>query len=364
MTRNYVLFFVNAIMFIIRVLKLLPMQGKYVVIALIIILTGAAPVAGSTAKIGQSAPVYIGESNLDISAALNGCHTIGWWQEGANTSAPPQKNMTIYEMNTVSDKIYHFNISLESFAGYTGPWYCMDKQPRDVVFEVFEPRLDIRVWDLDHNQDVSGQSIPISTNITYRVDTNLYPALLVINRPNINPSDSFFTVVLTNPLGRVISTIYTGNAGNSKTHIISFEKQPFITASPYYWKNGKDWDHSARSSFGETLYPLGTYTFTINQDLNAIQETYITSGIGNLTGITTKTTSVTFIKDISQVTSMESQPAATPIPAKTTTPSQSGVGTPIPTSSPLPVKTTYAPIPVWIVLVGIIIAGILLVKNR
>ncbi|HET6581392.1 MAG TPA: hypothetical protein VFG36_05880, partial [Methanoregula sp.] len=60
-------------MFIIRVLKLLSMHGKYVVLALIILLLGSAPVVGSTAKIAAGAPVYLGESNLDISGALNGC---------------------------------------------------------------------------------------------------------------------------------------------------------------------------------------------------------------------------------------------------------------------------------------------------
>jgi len=355
----------NVIMFIIRVLKLLSMQGKYVVLALIIMLIGAAPVGGSTAKIAAGAPVYLGENNLDISAALNGCHTIGWWQEGANTSAPPQKNMTIYEINTVSDKIYHFNITPDFFTD-TRSWYCMDKKPREVVFEVFEPQLDIKIWDLDHNLDVSGKSIPVSTNITYRVDTNLYPALLPLNRPNINPSDSFFTVTLLNPLGRVVSTIYNGNAGNSKTQILSFEKKPFITSSPYYWKNGKDWDRSARSSFGETLYPLGTYTFTISQNLNSMQGSYNKSSLMNLTGTTTKSVSVTFIKDTSPaVTPQESQPGVTTKPANTPSSSQTGAITAIPTSSPLPVKTTYTPLPLWIVLVGIIIAGMIVRgKNR
>ena len=354
----------NVIMFIIRVLKLLSMQGKYVILAFIIILIGAAPVEGSTAKIAAGAPVYIGESNLDISAALNGCHTIAWWQEGANTSAPPQKTMTIYEINTVSDKIYHYNISLESFTGYSGSWYCIDKQPNNVVFEVFEPQLDIKVWDLDHNQDVSGKSIPISTNVTYRVDTNLYPALLPLNRPGINPSDSFFTVVLVNPLGRVISTIYTGNAGNAKTQILSFEKQPFITVSPYYWKNGKDWDHTARSSFGETLYPLGTYTFTISQDLDSLQESYTTSSVTNLTGTTTKSASVTFIKDTSTiVTPLDMQLVSTTVSAQT--PSSSQIGeTATPTSSLLPVKTTYTPLPEWIGLAGIIIAGLIVLGKN
>jgi len=347
------------------------MHGKYVVLVFIIILIGAAPVEGSTAKIAAGAPVYLGETNLDISSALNGCHTIAWWQEGANTSAPPQKNMTLFETNSVSDTIYHYNISLQNFAGYSGPWYCVDKEPQEVVFEVMEPQLDIKVWDLDHNQDVSGKSVPVSTNITFRVDTNLFPALLPLNRPSVNPSDSFFTAVLVNPLGRVVSTIYTGNAGNSKTRIISFEKQPFITASPYYWKDGKDWDREARSSVGETLYPLGTYTFTISQDLNTLQELYNQGRVLNLTGTTTKSASVTFIKDTSAaVTPQNTQPVSTIVPANTLShspsPSSSQTGvTPIRTSSALPVKTTYTPLPEWIGLVSIFIAGLIVVgKNR
>ena len=347
-------------MFIIRVLKLLPMQGKYVVLALIIIIIGSAPVAASTAKIAAGSPVYIGENNLDISSALNGCRTIAWWQEGANTSAPPQKNMTLYEMNTVPDTIFHYNISLENFAGYSGPWYCIDREPQAVVFEVLEPQLDIKAWDLDHNEDVSGKSVPVSTHVTYRVDTNLYQALLPLNRPNINPSDSFFTVVLTNPSGRAVSTIYTGNAGNPKTQILSFEKQPFITGSPYYWRNGEDWDHTARGRSGEALYPLGTYTFTIDQDLSSMGQSYNQSR--DLTGITTKTASVTFIKDTTVVPSPTTQPVGTTVPAQTisTTPPLSHTGTTtIPTSSPLPVKTTYTPLPGWIGLVSIIIAGLI-----
>ena len=356
----------NVIMFIIRVLKLLSMQGKYVVLALIIMLIGAVPVGASTAKIAAGAPVYLGESNLDISAALKGCHTIGWWQEGANTSAPPDRNMTIYEINTVSDTIYHFNISLESFSGSIGSWYCMDRKPREAVFEVFEPQIDIKVWDLDHNQDVSGRTVPVSTNITYRVDTNLYPALLPHYRPNVNPSDSFYTVVLLNPSGRAISTIYTGNAGNSNTRILAFEKQPFITASPYYWNNGKNWDRAARSNFGETLYPLGTYTFTISQYLNFMQDSYDRSNRTDLTGTTTKSASVTFTRDPTPaVTPQVTQPGITTTPAGTPSPAQTGGVTAVPTSSPVPVKTTYTPLPAWIGLAGIIIAGLIVLgKNQ
>jgi hypothetical protein len=355
----------NVIMFIIRVLKLLSMQGKYCVIALVVFLLCAAPVAGSTAKIAPGAPVYIGESNLDISKALNGCHTIAWWQNGTNASAPPEKSITLYEINTVSENIYHYNISPEVFTSYPGTWYCVDKKPQKVVFEVFEPQLDIKVWDLDHDQEVSGRSVPVSTNITYRVDTNLYQVLEPLNRPDINPDDSFFTVSLTDSYGQSISNILTGSAGNAKTQILSFDKQPFITESPYYWKNGKDWNRSARNMYGEPLTPAGTYTFTISQNLNHMQETYRSSGITDLEGKITQTKTITFTQETPPLTTIVgTQPVLTSIPVIATNPSTTVPTTIVPTSSPIAKKTTYTPLPEWVTLLGIVMAGLLITLKR
>jgi len=355
----------NVIMFIIRVLKLLSMQGKYWVIALTVFLFCAAPVAGSTGKIAAGAPVYIGESNLDISKALNGCHTIAWWQNSTDPSAPPEKTIILYEINTVSEKIYHYNISPEIFARYPGTWYCVDKKPQKVVFEVLDPQLDIQVWDLDHNQDVSGKSVPLSTNITYRVDTNLYHALKPLMRPDVNPSDSFFTVSLTDSYGQSISNIFTGSSGNPATQILPFDKQPFITESPFYWKNGKDWNRSARNAKGEPLYSAGTYTFTINQNLNHMLETYRSSSITSLDGKITKTKTITFIEETPPLSiSVNTQPLLTTIPVITTISSTTASTAVVPASSPIAKKTTYTPLPVWITLTGIIMAGLLILWKR
>jgi Domain of unknown function (DUF3821) len=352
-------------MFIIRVLKLLSMQGKYSIIALVVFLLCAAPVAGSTGQIAPGAPVFIGESNLDISKALNGCHTIAWWQNGTNASAPPEKSITLYEINTVSETIYHYNISPEIFAGYPGAWYCVDKKPQNVVFEVLEPQLDIKVWDLDNNQDVSGKSVPVSTNITYRVDTNLYQALQPLNRPDSNPSDSFFTVELTDSYGQMISNIFTGSAGNSKTVILPFDKQPFITESPFYWKNGRDWNRSARNAKGEPLYPDGTYTFTISQNLNHMQETYRSSSNTDLEGKITQTKSITFVKETPLLaTPVNTQPVLTTISVIAAGSSTTAPITTVPTSSPIAKKTTYTPLPEWITLLGIIMAGLFIIWKR
>jgi len=341
------------------------MHGKFWVIAIFVILLCPVPVAGSTAKITAGAPVYIGESNLDISKALNGCHTIAWWQDGSNASAPPDKSITLYEINSVSDTIYHYNISPEIFAGHQGVWYCVDKKPQNVVFEVLEPQLDIKVWDLDNNRDISGKSVPVSANITYRVDTNLYQALQPLNRPDITPSDSFFTVELTDSYGQRISNIFTGSAGNPQTVILPFDKQPFITESPFYWKNGKDWNRSARNVRGEPLYSAGTYTFTISQNLNQLRDTYKSSGITDLEGKTTQTKSITFVKDIpSLATPVNTQPVLTTLPVITAGSSAIVPITTVPTSSPVAKKTTYTPLPEWITLLGITMAGLYVIQKR
>jgi len=291
---------------------------------------------------------------------LNGCHTIAWWHKGTNTSAPPEKNITLYEINTVSEKIFHYNISPEIFTRYPGTWYCVDKKPIKGVFEVLEPQLDIKVWDLDHNQDVSGKSVPVSTNITYRVDTNLYQALRPLNRPDINPSDSFFTVSLTDSYGQSISNIFTGSAGNSKTQILLFEKQPFITESTFYWKNGKDWNRTARNANGEPLYHAGTYSFTISQNLNHMQETLRNSGSSDLEGKITQTKTITFVKEtIPLATLVNPQPVLTISPISSATASI----TTVPTSSPIAKKTTYTPLPEWITLLGIVMGGLFILPK-
>jgi hypothetical protein len=145
------------------------MQGKFILLAFVVILFFSGPVAASLTKISSGSPVFIGESNLDISSGLLDCHTV--------------KNLTIAKTGQDNAQIFHYTISPDFFTGYTGPWYCQDKQPPRVVFEVLEPQLQIRVWDLDSNKDITGTSVPISSNITYRVDTNLYRALQVSNRP-------------------------------------------------------------------------------------------------------------------------------------------------------------------------------------
>ncbi|MDO9324930.1 MAG: DUF3821 domain-containing protein [Methanoregula sp.] len=318
-------------------------------------------------KIAPGSPVFIGENDVDISAALNGCHTIAWWQNGTSRASPPAKNLTIYELNSVSETIYHYNVSPEIFNGYTGAWYCEDKLQNPRVFDIRDPQIALTVWDMDHDLDVTGKTIPRATNITYRIETNLYPVLNYLNRPNANPSDGFFTIKLTDPLNRNIPNIYTGSYGGANTLILPFDTNPYVSSSPYLWKNGNTWDHAARNIQGDPVYPPGTYTFTLSQNLNHMQESFASGSGTGLAGKTISIATVTFpaadpfVVPTTVVTVAPALPEVTPSAPATPAPATS---TAMPTATPVAKKTTYAPLPAWIALLGVGICGFFIIVRR
>jgi hypothetical protein len=342
------------------------MQGKYILLALVVIFIIIAPGGASTRKISADAPVFIGESNVDLTNALDNCRIIAWWPEGADTSKPAEKNVTLRALNEVSETITHYSFNPVEYANYTGTWYCEEKKPLRAVFNVRQPEVRIRVWDLDNDRDVTGTSIPATTNVTYRIETNLDSALQLKNRPDLTPADGFWTVTLTDPSGRGITNIYTGSYGSPDTVILTFDKSPYITSSPYLGKAGDKWNRAAKNTQGELVYPPGRYLFTASQNLNGMQATYNLAGIQDVEGRITSTADVTF----TQAAFVTSTP--TPVIAVTTpesqetreeTPSVTAPSTP-PPATVVPVKTTYQPLPAWIVLAGLGIAGTLAVWRR
>jgi hypothetical protein len=342
------------------------MQGKYILYAFCLIFLLIAPAAASLSKIAAGSPVFLGENAVDISAALKGCHTIAWWQNGTSMDASPSKNMTLYAIDSIAERNYFFNISPALFSNYTGMWYCEDMQPHTPVFDVRDPQIAITVWDLDQDQDVTGKTIPRATNITYRIDTNLYPALNYLNRPNSNPSDSFFTVKLTDPRGRNIANIYTGNYGGTNTLILPFDTTPYISSSPYLWRNGNTWDRAARNIQGDVIYPPGNYTFTVSQNLNHMQESYAAGGGNDMEGKMISSATVTFLASDSVTVPSSSVTTVSTLPqviiSSPATPVLT-IATAVPITSPAK-KTTYAPLPGWIALLGVGIAGVLAVVRR
>lgn len=323
----------------------------------------AVPVSADLHKIAPGAPVFVGERNLDISKALNGHLVIAWWPDGADMSSTPGKIVTIN-----GNQINKYTLDPAVFGGCAGKWYSYDTKPDIFVFEVLEPQIDLKVWDIDNNRDVTGQSLPMSANITYRIDTNLYKALSHASRPDYNPSDSFFTVRLTNPLGMPVTQIYTGNSGGKDTQILTFEKTPFVNTETYYWKNGAKWDRNAKNIDGSPLYPTGPYTFSASQDLNGMSTSYGAGAANPVTGkLTSGDKTITFVADkfvtsattVVLTTAPSSVPTSAPATVMTTAPP-----TTRPTSTTVPAKTTFTPLPVWIVFAGMGAAALMIAVRR
>lgn len=355
----------NVITFIIRVLKLLSMQGKYILCALIVVFLVCSPAAASTKKIANGAPVFIGESGLDISSAIRDCKVIAWWPEGADMSGPAAKNITIQRVNDVILPVNNFNISPDLFGGYPGNWYCEDKKPSFVVLKVVEPQISIRVWDLDKNEDITGQAVPVTTNITYRIDTNLNQVLSYVNRTELTPADGFFTVTLTNPAGKEMKNIYTGSVGASTTQILTIDNNPFITTPTFYGRNLEAWNRLSRDPSGGYLYLTGTYTFSVVQNLNGMKESYT----GTQDGRVMSSASVSFRPPESPTTqitpSLTETVTSTPetiVPPSTTV--QTKVTTIVSIPEETTAKVTYSPLPVLAVILGLAGAGTLLARRR
>ncbi|MFA5268189.1 MAG: DUF3821 domain-containing protein [Methanoregula sp.] len=347
------------------------MHGKYFFLAFAIIMVLASPVAGSLTKITAGAPVYIGEQNLNIAAGLQGCRVIEWYEPGADTSAPPQKNVTIIKTLEDSDIAFSYTIKPEIYSGYEGNWYCGGQKPLRPVFEVRKPRISVRFWDLDSDSDVTGQTIPLTANITYRVDTNLDTALQLKYRPEMTLLDSFYTITLTDPGNKALNTIYTGSYGKADSHGLIFEKKPFISVSPYIWKDGSAWDRTSRNIQGDAIYPPGTYSISVSQNLNRMDALYTDLYPDERVGLLESTASVTFIKPESTFVQTTTSPVITPAVEVTTmqtdvTPASTRTDTTpsVTRMTTIPTKTTYAPQSLWIVLAALGLAVVYAARQK
>ena len=343
------------------------MQRKYILPVLLLLLVLIPPACASTNMIAAGSPVFIGESNVDLTKALDNCRIIGWWPEGTEPVFPAPKNITLRPLNEISTATSHYTFSPAEYGNYTGTWYCEEKRPFRAVFVVKNPEVRIRAWDVENDADVTGMTLPSTANVSYRIETNLDSAQQLKLRPSLTPADSFWNVKLIDPYGRSVTNIYTGNYGAKDTVIMTLDNSPDITQSPYtwnFWKTGGVWNRAARSIQGELIYPPGTYTFTVSQNLNGMEGIYKSAGITDTEGRLTSSAAVTFEapridvsstpapQDTAVTVTGPSAPEQT-VPVLTTVPD-----TPLPAgTTPAPVKTTYQPLPVWLSLAGLGIAA-------
>ena len=222
--------------------------------------------AASAAPDLQTVPwkgtVFIGEEQLDITDAMrvgnvNGTvyTTLVYFSSGSNPFIDTPE-MTLNDVT--ADNFY---ISPAIFSGKTGAWYVRDGSATvDVAFYVETPILSVKIWNIDTNSDITGESVPKSQRIDFKIDTNLYP--IQARAPGAAMD---FDIVVTNPEGTQFSSLSTDSGYRSLENID-------VESSLYYWADNTDtlgWNLEAVSD-GSRLYGAGEYSVKLKCDQNSI----------------------------------------------------------------------------------------------
>ncbi|MFA5269773.1 MAG: DUF3821 domain-containing protein [Methanoregula sp.] len=300
-------------------------------LALLIIPAGvmAAPAIGTIAA-GNT--VFLGEENLDITAAMGPDTRIGWWASAASipTSSPS------YTISVATPSA--FFITPSEFSGKLGPWYRLDPtgQANGTAFTVADPTMEIRVMDETLGVDATTNGwITTGSEVSFKITTNLYQ---MGQRSGV--AGAPVTIKVQAPDGATYSALING-AGTT-TSIVNMP----VSTSPY--STGAIWD-TGRSD----TYPYGTYRIWAECNANSMKDNYGDVGktytapwglldqernpiIGAYTRTASPTTSATTVPTTVKTT------VATTIQTTVTTPTPepTTVQTTAPTTPPTAVPTT------------------------
>jgi PGF-CTERM protein len=227
--------------------------------------------------------VFIGEQGLDVSAGATAT-TLEWYASG---SAPgtdaPNAQITI----TAADAA-NFYVAPSTFVGRTGNWYNAGSYAAP-AFVVYDPTIDVKVWDINAGKDVTGKSVNSGDLLDFRVETNTYS---VYQRFAADPANAtgWVTIKVKTADGAVYTALYqTTTASRTLTTQV-------ITSSLWYWSAvpptpqppvaARAWNTAVVDSSGNKIYKAGTYTVTAELALNSIKDNYKAPDGSDYTGHT------------------------------------------------------------------------------
>ena len=255
---------------------------------------GPAPANNDLKRISRGGTIFIGEEGLDISEPFASANALavpaltppgtrlGWWANGADVKlTSPSKTIDLAGQET------RFMVAHWDFIGYYNNWYLVDPSTGGAafdsgglpipVFNVQEPSLDIRIWDIDTNTDVSGKSVPQGERLTFRIDTNIYQATDNKYRPYISGSTPGpITLIVKNEGNARYNYLYQNN---TLAHSLLNQR---VEIPPYFWGGGVPttyyWATDLRDRYHGYFYQAGTYTVCAESTLNNMKANYRQGG--------------------------------------------------------------------------------------
>lgn len=282
----------------------------------IFLLIGAAvllilPASAGLTTIATGGTVFIGEQGLDITSCVPSGSYIGWWGSGASLSGDPTYQVL------VSDNASFF-VDPGTFGSRTGPWYRVSDKAS--AFNVVDPTLTLKVYDITVDSDRTGTWIPWGDQIQFRIQGNLY------SMTSRGGGGAPVTIKIQTPTGSVLTSVI-GPGGST------YSLDPvYVTSDPF--------TPSAIWDTGNSAYSAGSYQIWAECNANHMKDNY------NVVGKTTTQGQASVgVQDVNPSIQKGSGTTATPTPTptniKTTVAPTTIATTATPTPSPEP--TTLQP---------------------
>lgn len=242
------------------------MQITSILVLLLALCSTIAAVSASDLRtVPWKGTIFIGEEDLnimDVMTAGNSTgpeyNTLAFFGSGSN----PYVDSPQATINGVSADSFY--VSPSQFNDRTGAWYIRDGSTTiNVAFYVEAPALTVRIWNIGTSSDVTGQNVPRSTFIDFKIDTNLYQ---IQSRAPGEPFD--FDIDVINPDGTTYSSLATESGYRAIENVA-------VDSSLSYWA-GKNpdlgWDLESTES-GDRLYKSGKYTVKLECGQNSLDVT-------------------------------------------------------------------------------------------
>ena len=217
---------------------------------------------------------FIGEYGLDLTPlGIADGTTLGWFQAGSNvaTSSPDD--------TLIVSSAANFNVVPGTRAG---TWYNLNNN-RAVAVNIKDPSLNVRVWDVQSNKDVTGKTVTAGRLLSFRVDSNLD----AVNSQR--GTAAAVTIKVKDQAGNVYNALID-ETGQQNSLIVPVTASSMLVAGK--GANGALWN-TANSN-----YKTGEYKVWAETNLNGMKDNYKDPSGADYTGKTiTSQYSVTIGQD-------------------------------------------------------------------
>ena len=224
--------------------------------------TGGVPVGNPKTIDTAGDTVFIGEYGLDMTplGVADGT-TLGWFQAGSNvaTSSPDDTMIVSSAAN--------FNVVPGTRAG---AWYNLNNN-RALAINVKDPSLNVRVWDVQSNKDVTGKTVTEGRLLSFRVDSNLDSVYAQ------RGTAAAVTIKVRDPAGNVYNALID-DTGAQNSLVVPVTSSSMLVAGT--GTSGAMWDTANAN------YPTGEYKVWAESNLNGMKDNYKDPSGADYTGKT------------------------------------------------------------------------------